>query len=165
MNKVVKVTMEEGQVALLDRYAAERGVVESRHHPRNASLRRWVASVTPLRIFRLLSAVLIGLVMSRVLRWSASSTLFSLKLCLSLGRQPALIYKACNGFLLLKVQAEERVAEFAKFLLRVAVVDVAAEAFQGEEPTGGERHNEKQRWSWSGDGRNRLRHSFLLHGI
>ena len=26
MNKVVKVTMEEGQVALLDRYAAERGV-------------------------------------------------------------------------------------------------------------------------------------------
>ena len=33
-------------------------------------------------------------------------------------------------------------AQFAKFLLRIAVVDVAAEAFQGEEPTGGERHNE-----------------------
>ena len=32
-------------------------------------------------------------------------------------------------------------AEFAKLLLRVAVVDVAAEAFQGEEPTGGETHN------------------------
>ena len=53
-----------------------------------------------------------------------------------------MIYKACNGFLLLKVQAEQRVADLAKFLLGVATVEISAEALQGEKPTGGQGHNQ-----------------------
>jgi len=64
-----------------------------------------------------------------------------LRLCLGLGRQPAFVYKGLNGFLLLKVQAEQRVTDLAKFLLRFATVKIAAETLQGEESTGRQTHN------------------------
>ena len=51
------------------------------------------------------------------------------------------MYKGLNGFLLLKVQAEQRMADLAKFLLRVATVKIAPETFQLEESTGGQSHN------------------------
>ena len=51
------------------------------------------------------------------------------------------MYKGLNGFLLLKVQAEERMADLAKFLLRIATFQIASEAFQLEKPTGGQTHN------------------------
>jgi len=51
------------------------------------------------------------------------------------------VYKGLNGFLLLKVQAEQRVADLAKFFLRVATVKIAAEPLQGEKSTGGQTHN------------------------
>ena len=51
------------------------------------------------------------------------------------------MYKGLNGLLLLKVQAEERMADLAKFVLRFATVKIASEAFQLEEPTGGHAHN------------------------
>ena len=75
------------------------------------------------------------------MRWSGSSTQYLLKLCLGLGRQPALTYKTLNGLLLLKVQGEQRMADLAKFVLRFAIVKIAPEAFQLEESTGGHSHN------------------------
>ena len=51
------------------------------------------------------------------------------------------MYKGLNGFLLLKVQAEQRVADLAKFILRFAVVQISSEAFQLEETPGGHSHN------------------------
>jgi len=51
------------------------------------------------------------------------------------------VYKGLNGFLLLKVQGEQRMADLAKFLLRVTVVKISTEAFQGEELASRERHN------------------------
>ena len=52
-----------------------------------------------------------------------------------------MVYKACNSFLLLKVQGEERMADLAKFVLRFAVVKITPEAFQLEKSTGGQTHN------------------------
>ena len=52
-----------------------------------------------------------------------------------------MVYKACNSFLLLKVQGEERMADLAKFVLRFAVVKITPEAFQLEKTPGGETHN------------------------
>ena len=53
-----------------------------------------------------------------------------------------MVYKACNSFLLLKVQGEQRMADLAKFLIGFASVQISSEALQLEEPTGGQRHNE-----------------------
>ena len=53
-----------------------------------------------------------------------------------------MVYKGLNGFLLLKVQGEQRMTDLAKFVLRIASVQISSEALQLEKPTGGERHNE-----------------------
>ena len=52
-----------------------------------------------------------------------------------------MIYKGLNGFLLLKVQGEERMADLAKFVLRFASVQISSKALQLEKTTGGKRHN------------------------
>ena len=52
-----------------------------------------------------------------------------------------MVYKGLNGFLLLKVQGEQRMADLAKFVLRIASVQISSETFQLEKPTGGETHN------------------------
>ena len=52
-----------------------------------------------------------------------------------------MVYKGLNSLLLLKVQGEERMADLAKFLLRLTIVKVAPETLQLEESTGGETHN------------------------
>ena len=93
------------------------------------------------RIWRLLLVALIAYPISLALRWSGSSTRYLLRLCLGLGRQPTLVYKGLNGFLLLKVQGEQRMTDLAKFVLRIASVQISSEALQLEKPTGGETHN------------------------
>ena len=52
-----------------------------------------------------------------------------------------MVYKGLNGFLLLKVQGEQRMTDLAKFVLRIASVQISPEALQLEKPTGGETHN------------------------
>ena len=94
-----------------------------------------------LRTWQLLCLAAIAYPTSLVVRWSASSTQYLLRLCLGLGRQPSLVYKGLNSFLLLKVQGEERMADLAKFVLRFAIVKITPEAFQLEETTGGQTHN------------------------
>ena len=94
-----------------------------------------------LRIWQLLLLASIAYPTSLALRWSGSSTQFLLKLCLGLGRQPPLFYKACNRLLLTKVQAEELVANFAKRFLVFAVGHITPQTLQLKEPTGGQSHN------------------------
>ena len=94
-----------------------------------------------LRTWQLLLLAAIAYPISLAVRWNAWSTQSLLKLCLGLGRQPTLVYKACNSLLLLKVQGEERMADLAKFVLRFAIVKITPETLQLEEPASRERHN------------------------
>ena len=55
-----------------------------------------------------------------------------------------MVYKGLNGFLLLKVQGEQRMTDLAKFVLRIASVQISSEALQLEKPTGGKRHNQEK---------------------
>ena len=140
MKKPVKINMEESDIALLDMQAKEKGVSRADLVEIGSSLQMQEEG-SRLKTWQLLLLGVIAYPISLGVRWSASSTRYLLKLCLGLGRQPTLVYKACNSFLLLKVQGEERMADLAKFVLRFAVVKITPEAFQLEKSTGGQTHN------------------------
>ena len=143
MKKAVKINMEESDIALLDIQAKEKGISRADLVRDRLFASNGARGYTPQDLAALVSAA-IAYPISLGVRWSASSTRYLLRLCLGLGRQPALVYKACNG-LLLKVQGEERMADLAKFVLRFAVVKITPEAFQLEKTTGGEPIMGKQR--------------------
>ena len=165
MKKAVKINMEESDIALLDIQAKEKGISRADLVRDRLFASNGARGYTPQDLAALVSRCnrVSNLPRSEVER---SSTQYLLRLCLGLGRQPTLVYKGLNSLLLLKVQGEERMADLGEVRPSIRQLSRSRRKRSSwkRRPVDRPIMEDQQRCK-GGYGRNRLCHSFLLHGI